>query len=78
LPSVEQPVAQRAALHERHHIVEKSVRLSGVVEGEDMRVREPGDNFDFLEESLDAEKGGEGRQQHLKGDFPMVLLSWTR
>ena len=54
-----QPVAQRLALHERHHVEEEPVGLAGVEERQDVRVLELRRGRDLLHEALGAEDGGQ-------------------
>ena len=67
-----QPVAQRLALDEGHDVVEEAVRLAGVVERDDVRVREAGGDFDLEEEALGAERSGKLGPQHLDGHVAVV------
>jgi len=72
-PARFEPLTQRAAVEMRHYIIEEAQGLPRIVQGEDVRVREPRCNLDFLEEPLDAEEGGEARKQHLQRDLTPVL-----
>ena len=65
LPAIEQPVAKGAALDVGHHVIEESPGFPRVMQRQNMGMGEPGDDLDFLEESLDAEEGGERREAGL-------------
>ncbi len=68
-----EPVAQRFAVDERHHVVEESVRLPGVENREDVRMGEPGGNLDLAQEALRADAAPELRSEHLDRHRPLVL-----
>ena len=68
-----QAIAQRLALHDRHHVVEKPVRLAGVVERQDVRVSQPRREPDLAQESLAPERLRELRLEHLERDVAIVL-----
>jgi len=67
------PLAQRLPLDERHGEEHASVGLSGVEEGEDVRVVESGGRPDFGEEAVVADGGVELRAQDLHRDRPVVF-----
>ena len=67
-----EPRAQRLAVDVRHHVEEKALDGARVVEGQDMRVRQLGRDFDFPEKSLGSERGGELGTEHLDGDLAPV------
>ena len=67
-----EPVAQRLALHERHHIEQRTVRASRIVQRQDVRVLQIGGDLDLLEEALRAEGRRELRLEHLERDLPVV------
>jgi hypothetical protein len=48
------------------------LRLARVVQGHDVRVREPCGYLDLAQQALRAEGGGEIRPQDLDGDLPVV------
>ena len=54
-----QSVPEGDPLHVRHHVVEEPVGLTGVEEGEDVRVLQPRGHLDLAEEAFAAERGGE-------------------
>jgi len=68
-----QPVPQRLARHERHHVEQQPVGLAGIVDRQDVRVLQPGGDFDLAQEPL----GADGRRQlgaeQLDGHAPPVL-----
>src|SRR3989441_29011 len=68
-----QVLAQRAPLDVRHDIIEEAARLTRVVQGEDVGVGEARGHLDLLQEPLDAEEGGQAREQHLERDVAPVL-----
>ncbi len=68
-----EPVAQRALVHVRHDVEEQAVRLTGVVQREDVRMIEAGGDLDLPEEALRAERGGELGREDLDRHLAMVL-----
>jgi len=67
-------LAERFAIHERHHVIQQSVRFSRIVEREDVRMTEPRADGDFVLEPLDANETSDLRVEHLDGGFPLELL----
>ena len=67
-----QPVAQRFALDERHHVKHGAVHLARIVEREDVGVLQVGGGPDLLEEPFRANDHGELGLQHLERDLPVV------
>ena len=63
---------QRFAAHIRHHIIEGSVRLTGVDERQDMRMGEPRGNRDLAQKPLGADRGRDLGPQHLDRDLAAV------
>ena len=53
-----EPLPERLALDERHHIVQQAIGLSGVIQREDVGVLEARGDFDLAEEPLAAEGSG--------------------
>ena len=78
LPLAVEPVAQRLALDERHHIEQQAVGLARVEQRQDVRVLQVRGDLDLREEALGAEHGGELGVQHLDGDLAVVRRSWAR
>ncbi len=69
-----QPIAQALAFHVGHGEPEQpGGRPAGVMDGEDVRVLELGDELDFSAEALRSKRRGEVGVEHLHGDSPMVL-----
>ena len=68
-----QPVPQRFALDERHHVVRGPVDFAGVDQAEDVGVLQVGDGLDLAEEPLGADHRRELRPQHLDRDLAVVL-----
>ena len=66
-------VTQRLARHVRHDVVEQAVRLSRVVQREDVGMTEARGGFDLPEKPLPPEGGRELRRQHLDGHRATVL-----
>ena len=64
---------QRFAGDERHHIVEISVCLPGIVQRQNVRMLEVRRRPNLGEESLGAERGGQLGVQHLERDLARVL-----
>src|SRR2546422_9321775 len=60
LPLPIQSTPQRFALYERHHVIEESAGLAGVVQGQDMGMVEAGRDLDLAEKTLRPERGREG------------------
>ena len=67
-----EPVAQRLALHVRHHEIEQSVGVARVVEREDVGMLEPGDRLDLMEEPVAADEHRDLGSQDLDRDRPAV------
>jgi hypothetical protein len=65
LPLPGDPVAQRFPLHNRHHVIDKRLGRSRVVQREDVRVAEPCRDLDLAQEAVGADDGGEIGSQHL-------------
>jgi hypothetical protein len=68
-----QPFAERLAFDERHGEEHAPVGLSGIEEGEDVRVVEPGGGADLGEEAVVAHRCVELRVQNLQRHGPVVL-----
>src|SRR5258706_16468767 len=56
-----------------HDIIEEAAPLARVVEGEDVRMRKPRGDLDFLQEPLDPEERGKTGEQHLQRDLAAML-----
>ncbi len=69
----DEPVANRLALDEGHHIVEEAVGHPGVVQAEDVGVLELGSDADFAEETVGTDGGRQLRLEHLDGHHALVL-----
>ena len=69
---VHDPVAQRLAFDERHHIEHGAVGLTRIVKRQDVRVLEAGRRLDFRQESLRADHCRELLAQHFDRDLAMV------
>ena len=67
------PLPERPARDERHHVVEVSGGLAGVVEREDVGVIQPGDDLDLALEALRPDRVRELGAQDLDRDGPVVL-----
>jgi len=67
-----EPAAERGPLHVRHHVVDEAVRLAGVVEGEDVRMRQRRGDLDLDEEPLRPDARRQVGPQHLHRDEPVV------
>src|SRR4029077_387307 len=74
LPLAKQPVPQRFAFNVRHHVVENAVYLPGVVQGQDVRMREFRRDLDFAQESLRLDGLGDIRLHDLQRDLAVVFL----
>ena len=68
-----EPVAQRFAGDERHHIVEQSLGGSAVEQWEDMRVLEARGGPDLRQKAIGPECGAEIRVEDLDRDIAIVL-----
>ena len=68
-----QPVAQRLALHVGHDVIEEARRLPGIVQREDVRVREPGGDGDLAQEARRPDAQGQVRMKNFQGDVTPVL-----
>ena len=68
-----QPLAQRLALDERHHVEEEPIGVARVEQRQDVRMLQLGGGLDLGEEALGAEHGRELGVQHLDGDLAVVL-----
>src|SRR6185437_10825146 len=69
-----EPLAERFAGDVRHRIVQEAIRLTGVVERQDVRMVELGGNLDFAQEPRGTDRSGDFGTQDLDGDGPAVLL----
>src|SRR5439155_17435790 len=67
-----EPVTERLALDERHREPELASGLARVVDGEDVRVLEPGGELDLALEALGPKRTREIGVQHLERDRPVV------
>jgi hypothetical protein len=66
LPLALQPVPERFPLDIRHYVVQQTVGLARVEEGQDMRVIEAGRDFDLASEPIAADGIGELGMEHLE------------
>ncbi len=69
-----EPDAQRLAHHERHHVVQQPVGQAGVVQRENVRVRQVGGDADLVQEPLRPEHRRQVRPHDLDGHVPVVAL----
>ena len=60
--------AERLTLDEWHDVVQRTVRLTGVMNRDDVGVGQSGDGLNFLEKPLGAECCGDIRVKNLDGD----------
>ena len=67
-----EPVAEDLALDERHGEPELAGGLARVVDGQDVRVLQPGGEADLALEALGAERVGQLGVQHLERDGAVV------
>jgi len=67
-----QPVAQRLALHVRHHVEQRAVGFARVVQRQDVRVTELGGELDLAQEALAPDRRGDVFAQHLDGHVAIV------
>ncbi len=74
LPVAGNPLTQRFALDEGHHIVEVPLGLAGVDQGEDMGMAQPGRYLDLAQEALGADVGSEVGMEDLHRYRAAVLL----
>ena len=72
-PLLQQSLAQRAALDVRHHVIEKALGFTRIVQGQDVRVCEPGGDLNLFEEPVHAERSRQIGAQDLEGDFAEVF-----
>ena len=68
-----EPLPERLALGERHHVVQQATGRSRVEQREDVRVLERRRNFDLAEESLAADDGRQLGLEQLDRDAAPVL-----
>ena len=61
-------VAQRCPLHEGHDVEKRTVHLPGVVDGQDVRVLQPGHDPDLAKEARGAKEDAELGTQDLDGN----------
>ena len=66
-------VAERLALHIGHHIEEEAVRLSRIVQRQDVGVLELRRGLDLGQEAFGTDDGSEFRLQDFEGDLALVL-----
>ena len=67
IPLTSQTLSECCALDVGHHVVEEPVCLTGVMERQDVGVREPGGDLDLLEEALRTDGMRQFRLEHLHG-----------
>ncbi len=72
LPLARQPVAERLALHKRHHVEHGAAYLARVVQRQDVRVLEVGRRLDLGEEPLGPDYRGEFGTQDLDRHVALV------
>jgi hypothetical protein len=73
LPLAVQTLAQRFALHIRHHIEEETVGFPGIEEGEQRWMLQVGGKLDLAEDTLRAYYRSEVGFEDLEGDVPVVF-----
>ena len=73
LPLPSEPLPERLALGERHHVVEQAAGLSRVVEREDVGMLQRRGDLDLAEEPLAAEHRRQLGLEQLDRDPPAVL-----
>ena len=73
LPLPLEPVPQRLALDERHHVVEEAVGDPGVEQRKDVRVLQVRGGPDLRQEPLGPDDGGQIGPEDLDGHLPVVL-----
>ena len=64
----DEAIAERLALDERHHVVEEARGLAGIVQRQDVRVRQAGRDLDLALKALEADGGTKVGSEHLDGD----------
>jgi hypothetical protein len=67
-----EPVAQRGPLDERHHVVDEARRLAGIVERQDVGMRQRRRDLDLQQEPLGADSLGQLGPQRLQRDVPVM------
>ncbi len=73
-----EPVAERFAVDERHHVEHGAVDGARVEEREDVRVLQIRGGLDLRQEAVGADDGGELVPEHLDRDVAIVLQSRAR
>jgi hypothetical protein len=72
LPLPPEPVAQRLSLDVRHGEPELPAGLAGVMDGQDVRMLQPGGQPDLPLEPLGAQRRGQLGQEDFQRDRPVV------
>ncbi len=72
MPLAVEPLAERFALHVRHHVVDESVDLPGVVQRQDVGVLQVCGDADLVQEPFGAQGGRELGTQDLERDLSPV------
>jgi hypothetical protein len=67
------PPGQGFSFDEGHHVVEEPVRLTRVVDGQNVWVLQPGGDLDLAREALWPHRGGEFRAKDLDRDLTVML-----
>jgi hypothetical protein len=65
-------IAQRLPLHEGHHVEERPAGFTGIVQREDVRVREVRRNLDLAQEPLCSHRARQLGVENLHGDIAAV------
>jgi hypothetical protein len=60
-------------LDERHHVIQEPVCLTGIEQGQDVRVLEARGGRDLVDEAFGSEHGGQFGLQHLERHLALVL-----
>ena len=68
-----EPIAERFAVDERHHVEQDAGGRAGIMQRQDMRMLQVGGGLDLAQETFRADRGGDLLAQHLDGDLAIVL-----
>ena len=66
-------LTQRSTIDEGHHVVDEPVRLSGIVQRQDVWMHHARDDVDLVQEPFGADRARDVRTQHLERDVAVML-----
>ncbi len=73
LPLPREAGPERLTRHERHHVVEQTIDLAGIIQRQDVRMAQLGRDLDLPQEAFRTKGCRELGPHHLHGDLALVL-----